>query len=308
MMEKMLLLLLLLAVIAATIATAGFTLEDGIPHINTRPYFLPQDQVTVTTVEGQSTYLHCRIAQLGDKKVSWVRQRDLAVLTSGLLAFASDQRFQPLHQDRSENWTLHIRFTQRRDAGEYQCQVNSEPRITFIFTLQVKEARTTVAGSSSRYIRTGSDIMLSCNTSVPLRPPDLVYWYHNNLALKPGGRVRAFSDEASPLTSSLEVKSARVSDSGNYTCWPTTFQPASVMVHVIPEEKPAAMSHGLASSGPKLAPMSLASCAFLLHWLTGIRIQCQLSMTGLMLNVLKFLCGHIVLIYTAGTELSLTLR
>jgi len=299
----MLLFLLLLAVFAATIATAGFTLEDGIPHINTKPYFLPQDQVTVTTVEGQSTYLHCRIAQLGDKKVSWVRQRDLAVLTSGLLAFASDQRFQPLHQERSENWTLHIRFTQQRDAGQYQCQVNSEPRITLIFTLLVKEARTTITGSSPRYIRAGSNIMLSCNTSVPLVLPDMVYWYHNNIVLKKGGRVRVFTEEDSPQISSLEVRSAQVSDSGNYTCWPTTFQAASVMVHVIPEEKPAAMSHGLASSGLKLSPMSIPTCAVLLYLLLCVRNQCLVSVMRLMLA-----CGHPVMICVMGTVLIFTLR
>lgn len=49
---------------------AGFTLEQGIPHFNTKPYFLPPPAQNITALEGQSAHLHCRVAQLGDKKVS----------------------------------------------------------------------------------------------------------------------------------------------------------------------------------------------------------------------------------------------
>ncbi|MPC33484.1 hypothetical protein E2C01_026838 [Portunus trituberculatus] len=49
-------------------ASGGFTLEQGIPHFNTKPYFLPPPARNVTALEGQSAYLHCRVAQLGDKK------------------------------------------------------------------------------------------------------------------------------------------------------------------------------------------------------------------------------------------------
>lgn len=42
-------------------------------------------------------------------QVSWIRRRDLHVLTSGVHTFASDQRFLALHAERSENWTLQIR-------------------------------------------------------------------------------------------------------------------------------------------------------------------------------------------------------
>ena len=48
----------------------GFTLEQGIPHFNTKPYFLDPPTRNVTALEGQSAYLHCRVAQLGDKKVN----------------------------------------------------------------------------------------------------------------------------------------------------------------------------------------------------------------------------------------------
>ncbi|XP_068207638.1 neural cell adhesion molecule L1-like [Palaemon carinicauda] len=232
-----------------TTLKAGFTLEQGIPHFNTKPYFLETPARNVTALEGQSAYLHCRVAQLGDKKVSWIRKRDLHVLTSGLQTFASDERFLSLHADRSENWTLHIRFSQARDSGEYQCQVNTDPKISMIFTLTVKEAATLMDGSDQRYVRAGSTIQLSCKTSIVSQPPGLLYWYRDSEILKRAGRVNITTQLENETVSKLMIHNARISDSGNYTCWPTKFLPASVMVHVIPEEKTAAKSQGGGSNG-----------------------------------------------------------
>ncbi|KAK8736997.1 hypothetical protein OTU49_004757 [Cherax quadricarinatus] len=229
--------------------SAGFTLEQGIPHFNTKPYFLPPPAKNVTALEGQSAYLHCRVAQLGDKKVSWIRRRDLHVLTSGVHTFASDQRFLALHADRSENWTLHIRFSQVRDSGEYQCQVNTDPRISMMFYLNVQEAATMMDGSDQRYVRAGSTIQLSCSTSIASQPPGLLYWYRDAEILQHGGRVNISTHLENETVSKLVILGARVNDSGNYTCWPTKFLPASVMVHVIPEAKAAAKSHGTANNG-----------------------------------------------------------
>ncbi|XP_064082201.1 zwei Ig domain protein zig-8-like [Macrobrachium nipponense] len=232
-----------------TTLKAGFTLEQGIPHFNTKPYFLETPSRNVTALEGQSAYLHCRVAQLGDKKVSWIRKRDLHVLTSGVHTFASDERFLALHADRSENWTLHIRFSQARDSGEYQCQVNTDPKISMLFTLTVKEAATLMDGSDQRYVRAGSTIQLSCKTSIASQPPGLLYWYRDSEILRRSGRVNITTQMENETVSKLMIHDARISDSGNYTCWPTKFLPASVMVHVIPEEKTAAKSQGGGSNG-----------------------------------------------------------
>ncbi|XP_050711038.1 zwei Ig domain protein zig-8-like [Eriocheir sinensis] len=242
-------------------ASGGFTLEQGIPHFNTKPYFLPPPARNVTALEGQSAYLHCRVAQLGDKKVSWIRRRDLHVLTSGVHTFASDQRFLALHADRSENWTLQIRFSQVRDTGDYQCQVNTDPRISMLFTLNVLEAATLMEGSDQRYVRAGSTIQLTCSTSIASQPPGLLYWYRDTEILKHGGRVNISTSLEDETVSRLLVHGASVNDSGNYTCWPTKFLPASVMVHVIPEENAAAKSHSTASNGAGSSTTSTGTTA-----------------------------------------------
>ncbi|KAL4112716.1 hypothetical protein QTP88_016452 [Uroleucon formosanum] len=66
-----------------------------------------------------------------------MRKRDLHILTAGVLTYTSDQRFQVIHPDNSDNWTLLIKFAQPRDAGIYECQVNTEPKMSLAFQLNV---------------------------------------------------------------------------------------------------------------------------------------------------------------------------
>lgn len=66
-----------------------------------------------------------------------MRKRDLHILTAGVLTYTSDQRFQVIHPDNSDNWTLLIKFAQPRDAGVYECQVNTEPKMSLAFQLNV---------------------------------------------------------------------------------------------------------------------------------------------------------------------------
>lgn len=42
-----------------------------------------------------------------------------------------------IRPEKSENWTLQIKFPQERDAGIYECQVNTEPKMSLAFQLNV---------------------------------------------------------------------------------------------------------------------------------------------------------------------------
>ncbi|KAF4531840.1 hypothetical protein B566_EDAN000866 [Ephemera danica] len=70
-------------------------------------------------------------------QVSWIRKRDLHILTVGIFTYTSDARFQVMRPERSENWTLQVKFPQERDAGIYECQVNTEPKLSLAFRLNV---------------------------------------------------------------------------------------------------------------------------------------------------------------------------
>lgn len=58
-----------------------------------------------------------------------MRHRDIHLLTVGRYTYTSDQRFEAQHKPRSEEWALRIRSPQRRDSGQYECQISTTPPI-----------------------------------------------------------------------------------------------------------------------------------------------------------------------------------
>ncbi|KOB74279.1 Uncharacterized protein OBRU01_09534, partial [Operophtera brumata] len=103
--------------------------SDGVPEIDYTdvdlglaqrgPHFdLPYSR-NVTALVGKTAQLNCR--------VSWIRHRDIHLLTSGRMTYTSDQRFISVHNPHTEDWILKIRFPQRRDSGIYECQHSPEP-------------------------------------------------------------------------------------------------------------------------------------------------------------------------------------
>ena len=121
-------------------AVAGAVIEHHAPYWEqpfSQPYFDNSTRREMTTTVGQSAYLHCRVRNLGDRAVSWIRKRDLHILTVGILTYTNDQRFQSLHSDGSDEWTLKVSSPQVRDSGTYECQVSTEPKISQAFRLNV---------------------------------------------------------------------------------------------------------------------------------------------------------------------------
>lgn len=62
-------------------------------------------------------------------QVTWIRHRDLHLLTVNRFTYTSDQRFSAIHNPMTEDWTLQIRYPQPRDSGIYECQVGTTPPI-----------------------------------------------------------------------------------------------------------------------------------------------------------------------------------
>lgn len=71
-------------------------------------------------------------------QVSWVRHRDIHLLTVGRYTYTSDQRFRAINDQQSvENWTLMIKYPQLRDSGIYECQISTTPHISHFIHLNV---------------------------------------------------------------------------------------------------------------------------------------------------------------------------
>lgn len=78
-------------------------------------------------------------------KVSWIRKRDLHILTMGSTVYSNDRRVQVVHPNRTESsrnnnrddWLLHIHQAQPSDSGIYECQINTEPKRSKAYVLNV---------------------------------------------------------------------------------------------------------------------------------------------------------------------------
>ena len=90
-------------------------------------------------------YHHWPHFEIPFAKVSWVRHRDIHILTAGAYTYTSDQRFQALHrQNTGQNsewseWTLCIKWAQERDRDSTNVRSPPSPssRINSAWTLSV---------------------------------------------------------------------------------------------------------------------------------------------------------------------------
>ncbi|KAG8192542.1 hypothetical protein JTE90_015177 [Oedothorax gibbosus] len=250
------------------------------PHY--RPYFDNSTEKNVTAQLGKTAYLHCRIRQLGDRTVgavSWVRQRDLHILTVGKYTYTSDQRFTSIHLENSEIWTLEIKYTLKKDAGVYECQVSTEPKMSLSISLNVVVSRAHIPEGPNLYIQSGSTINLTCIITESTSPPVFVFWFHDDRMINydsSRGGIRVTTENGPTTVSRLRIQNARPTDSGNYSCQPSYADPANITVHVLNGEKPAAMQHGRSSIGAPLPNSiqflsAIASCFFFTSIVSFVR-------------------------------------
>ncbi|CAK9825164.1 Zwei Ig domain protein zig-8 [Anthophora retusa] len=233
------------------------------------PYFDISYSKNVTTILGKTTYLNCRVKNLGNKtmtlQVSWVRHRDVHLLTIGRYTYTNDQRFRPIHNAHTDDWTLEIKYPQERDSGDYECQVSTTPHMSHIVHLDVIEPKTEILGAPDLYINRGSTINLTCVVLLSPEPPAYIFWNHNDAIISydpTRGGVSVVTEKGDTTTSFLLVQGAKPSDSGRYTCNPSNAQPKSITVHVL-NEYPAAMQHGGQAKQPRLYSLLLCLCLLL---------------------------------------------
>lgn len=63
--------------------------------------------------------------------------RDADILTVDRYTFIGDARFEAHYSVPAETWNLIINYAQERDAGGYECQVSTEPKMSQFFNLRV---------------------------------------------------------------------------------------------------------------------------------------------------------------------------
>jgi len=195
---------------------------------------------TVVTSVGQTVYLYCGVSNLGDRQVSWIRSRDLTILTIGLIRYTRDQRFTAIHGQDTNNWALKIVNPNLNDSGLYECQISyhddMEKKLKMPFKLQVLDSRAEILGSEDLYMREGSAVSLQCRVIDSAGPPAYIYWYKGNKVINYSNKHQfevSFSNTNDDPVSTLLIKRARPADSGNYTCAPANSRQHSVILNVI---------------------------------------------------------------------------
>ena len=107
------------------------------------PHFITVHQL-VQAEPHQTAVLECAVANidsaLSSVTVSWLRWSDMSVLSVGGFVFSSDPRLRVLVTQLSPSavsWSLSITPVQPGDSGDYQCQINTEPKLSLDVTLTV---------------------------------------------------------------------------------------------------------------------------------------------------------------------------
>jgi len=238
---------------------------------------------------GGTAFLPCVIRNLGNKSVSWIRARDSHILTVDSEVFISDLRFSAMHSKQESAWMLQIKSVEASDAGKYECQVSTTPKLSHFVYLTVIVPKVRIFGDKDIYVKDLSTVQLKCVVSQSLVAPTYIEWRHNNDRIQTlpdntighggsssgggllsiigghGGSSRRLQTTPpehiaeGTTMSTLTILHARTEDSGTYTCHPTQLEVASVNLHVLETDLPALMqtsgSTSLLLSGLTLLPI-----------------------------------------------------
>ncbi|CAG9791117.1 unnamed protein product [Diatraea saccharalis] len=235
--------LLLLAALP-TLAGRGWWCADGEvvsvtgAGVGAGPEFLPTEMAVVAAV-GQDAVLDCRVRNLHDKAVSWVRSRDLHILSHAGAVFTADTRVSVRVTAAgagagagATKHSLRIRRLRVSDAGRYECQLNTDPKMSLFYNLTVVDEPVPVGviAASARDVHgaVGGAVTLLCEAryeppprALPLPPLDIVWRKDGvpvDLQLSRGGVSRDTERWVSRAVSRLTLAELVHSDAGVYEC------------------------------------------------------------------------------------------
>jgi len=236
-------------------------LNYRLPYIPTSPPQLRHNvNKNITTFTGSVVVLPCRVLHIGLASVSWLRHPDLTVLSHGDILFSSSNRLRLLHSSGSTDWNLQITGARPADSGLYECQVNTDPKLSRLVHLTVTQARVgrddglpVLALQSERASRVrtqkteilappqikvyeGGSVTLECVVTEHDVPPEYFKWLIDGSTLDfhehRGGILLEEERKTRSSATKLTLTRMELLDSGVYTCSPQAADSASVRVTV----------------------------------------------------------------------------
>ncbi|KAG1649301.1 Hemicentin-2 [Nymphon striatum] len=168
------------------------------------------------------------------RPVSWIRERDLHILTVGTFTYTRDKRFTTRHPPDTNDWILQITRPNKSDGGIYECQIGTSPKRSLYVKLTVLESITTILGEENIYVKKGSSTTLTCIVKTGKRPPDYILWYHDGEVIKHDytSNIHDLVDVAT-TTSHYIIETASPSDAGQYTCAPSKAANTSTNLYIV---------------------------------------------------------------------------
>ncbi|XP_064101205.1 lachesin-like [Macrobrachium nipponense] len=199
-----------------------------------------QNNTEVVAQVGGTATIKCYTHFQGDETVTWIKKDEDHLLTAGGQVYSSEARYSVTHERQKKLWALSVRDVRKSDAGLYECQLTTHPPTSLFFTLNVVEARAVIQGGQEVHVHTGVKLKLHCKVELATQPPQYIFWYHNNTMVnfEHSRPLKVVGDE---FSSTLIISNLTWEDAGSYTCEAHKAHPANITMHVIGEEKHAAL-------------------------------------------------------------------
>ncbi|KAH8330310.1 hypothetical protein KR067_001084 [Drosophila pandora] len=151
----------------------------------------------------------------------------------------------------SLSWTLQIKYVKLDDAGWYECQLATEPKMSAKVQLFVITPRTELIGDRQRFVKAGSKVEMHCIVRGTLEAPKYIFWYRgdqqvtaeNEASVSQNGwytqidrNIFGSTEHNRNTIGSLVIPLVRKIHSGNYTCEPENSAAVSMQLHVLSGE------------------------------------------------------------------------
>jgi len=197
----------------------------------------------VTLLSGETALLACKIYNLGNKSVSWLRHTNPIPQLMALnnLSNSLDTRVKAMVGEDWSEFVLLIRDVSPSDSGQYECQVSGPNHTTSskMIHLNVIATTTTIDAGPDIYVSIGSKLELTCRVyTAGIKLNYLIWRRGDKIAKFLGGEnsdVELEPDKKGMFVTSLKVGTIAADSADKYECSPSPGNTAVARVHVITE-------------------------------------------------------------------------
>ncbi|XP_001606663.2 neurotrimin isoform X1 [Nasonia vitripennis] len=222
--------LLMLIIVVLVLASIEITraAPDNLPPSAEMPSFT-EAIPNVTIPVGREAVLICVVEGLSTYKVAWLRVNTQTILTIATHVITKNHRIGVTHSDH-RTWYLHIRDVRESDAGDYMCQINTDPMKSQIGYLEVVVPPDILdyPTSTDMVVREGSNVTLKCAATGTPKPN--ITWRREGSELIALGNGQEVTSVEGPLLNITRVNRLHM---GAYLCIASNGVPPTVSKRIM---------------------------------------------------------------------------